>query len=148
MNSPEELAAWQQRLDISPFQCWLGLKAEAVADGELSIGMEWRHEMVSNPATQSLHGGILASLIDLGGLYAVLTTKSLAVATVDLRVDYHRPCNGGRLVSRSSVLRLGSKVSTAETRIMDADGNLIASGRGVYLMASRVEGSPAAGAAR
>ena len=137
MIGESELAVWQQRLDISPFQRWLGLRVEEVGHGKLVIGLDWREEMVSNPGTQSLHGGILASLIDLGGLYAVLTTKSLAVATIDLRVDYHRPCNGGRLSSQSSVLRLGSKVSSAETRIVDADGNLVASGRGVYLMASQ-----------
>jgi uncharacterized protein (TIGR00369 family) len=136
-KSAEELAIWQQRLDISPFQRWLALHAEEVGEGRLVIGMDWRADMVSNPATQSLHGGILASLIDLGGLYAVLTTQSVAVATVDLRVDYHKPCSGGRLQSRSEVLRLGSKVSSAETRIVDRNGGLIASGRGVYLMASQ-----------
>jgi len=136
MSEADGVALWQQRLDISPFQRWLGLRAEDVGAGTLTIALEWREDMVSNPATQSLHGGILASLIDLGGLYAVLTTKSLAVATVDLRVDYHRPCSGGKLLSRSSVLRLGSKVSSAETRIADTEGNLVASGRGVYLMAA------------
>jgi uncharacterized protein (TIGR00369 family) len=137
MTDGQDLKLWQERLDISPFQCWLGLRAVEVGEGKLVIAMDWRPEMVSNPQTRSLHGGILASLVDLGGLYAVLTTKSLAVATVDLRVDYHRPSSGGRLLAHSSVLRLGSKVSSAETRIVDADGGLIASGRGVYLMAQQ-----------
>jgi uncharacterized protein (TIGR00369 family) len=135
MTEPSELKPWQDRLDISPFQRWLGLKAESVGDGLIEIGLEWRDELVSNPNTKSMHGGILASLIDLGGLYAVLTTKSLAVATVDLRVDYHRPISAGRIRSVSQVLRLGSKVSSAETTVMDTDGKLVASGRGVYLMA-------------
>lgn len=134
MTQQDDLKLWQERLDISPFQRWLGLRAENAGDGLIEIGLDWRNEFVSNPATSSMHGGILASLIDLGGLYAVLTTKSVAVATVDLRVDYHRPVSAGRIRAVSRVLRKGSKVSSAETTICDADGKPVASGRGVYLM--------------
>lgn len=130
----EGLETWQAYLDISPFQRWLGLKVEEAGEGRLVIGLRWREDLVSNPTTKSMHGGILASLIDLGGLYAVLTTKSVATATVDLRVDYHRPASGGALMSTSRVIKLGSKVSTAETAIVGEDGKLVASGRGVYLM--------------
>ena len=81
--------------------------------------------------------GVLAAIIDLGGLYAILTAKAVAVATVDLGVDYLSPFTGGRLRSTSNVVRLGSKVSTAETKITNAEGKLLASGRGVYLMGTR-----------
>lgn len=130
----EPLQTWQDFLDISPFQRWLGLKVEEAGEGRLVIGLEWREEFVSNPNSKSMHGGILASLIDLGGLYAILTTRSMATATVDLRVDYHRPATGGVIRATSRVIKLGSKVSSAETEIRGADGKLLASGRGVYLM--------------
>ncbi len=131
------LETWQAYLDISPFQRWLGLRVEEAGEGRLVIGLRWREEFVSNPATKSMHGGILASLIDLGGLYAVLTAQAVATATVDLRVDYHRPASGGDLRSTSRVIKLGSKVSTAETEIVAEDGKLVASGRGVYLMSDK-----------
>lgn len=132
-----EIGTWQSYIDISPFQRWLGLKVEEAGEGRLVLGMEWREELVSNPHTKSMHGGVLASLIDLGGLYAVLTTKSVATATVDLRVDYHRPASGGPIRALSQVIKLGSKVSSAETQILDEAGKLLASGRGVYLMADK-----------
>lgn len=134
VTQQDDLKSWQERLDISPFQRWLGLKVENTGDGLIEIGLDWRGELVSNPATSSMHGGILASLIDLGGLYAVLTTKSIAVATVDLRVDYHRPVSAGRIRAVSRVLRKGSKVSSAETTIINGEDKLVASGRSVYLM--------------
>jgi len=134
MTEDTQLKLWQERLDISPFQRWLGLRAESAGEGEIEISLLWREELVSNPANKSMHGGILASVIDLGGLYAVLTTKSAAVATVDLRVDYHRPVSAGQLRAVSKVLRLGTKVSSAETAVFDDGGRLVASGRGVYLM--------------
>lgn len=133
----DALEAWQGYIDISPFQRWLGLKVEEAEEGRLVLGMDWRTELVSNPHSNSMHGGVLASLIDLGGLYAVLTTKSVATATVDLRVDYHRPATGGHIRSVSQVIKLGSKVSSAETQVTDEAGKLLASGRGVYLMADK-----------
>lgn len=99
------------------------------------MSLEWRSELVSNPGTQSVHGGVLASIIDLGGFYAVLTAKAGAVATIDLQVDYHRPFTSGRVRSESQVVRIGSKVSSAATSIYGPDGKLLTTGRGAYMMA-------------
>ena len=135
MTDEDPIATFQSYLDISPFQRWLAIKAKEVSEGHLVTSIEWKEDFVSNPQTNSIHGGILAALIDLGGLYAVLSTKSVATATVDLRGDYHRPASSGQIKATSGVIKLGSKVSTAETRITNPEGKLIASGRGVYLMA-------------
>lgn len=134
MRDETRLKSFQGWLDISPFQRWLGLQVEEVEDGRVAIGVDWRAEFVSNPQSQSMHGGILASLIDLGGLYAILSAGASATATVDLRVDYHRPASGERVRSISQTIKLGSKVSSAGTEIFGAAGQLLASGRGVYLM--------------
>jgi uncharacterized protein (TIGR00369 family) len=129
-----KLERFQRLLDISPFQRWLGLHLEAVDDQRLVLGLDWRDEFVSNPQNQSMHGGVLAALIDLGGLYAILAAGGNAVATVDLRVDYHRPASRERITATSRIVKLGSKVSSAQTEIVGAEGQLVASGRGVYLM--------------
>ncbi|MEQ9146574.1 MAG: PaaI family thioesterase [Parvibaculaceae bacterium] len=126
---------WQERIDISPFQRWLGLRVTEAGDGTLTVTLPWKEDLVSNPQPPTVHGGILASLIDLMGLYAVLTTGNISLATVDLRVDYHRPAGPGDIRAEAAVIKLGSKVSTAETKLFDTKGKLLASGRGVYLMA-------------
>ncbi|PCJ70279.1 MAG: thioesterase [Rhodobiaceae bacterium] len=136
MSAPQdEIALWQERIDVSPFQRWLGLQVADVGDGKICVTMPWKDEFISNPTPPTMHGGILASLIDLMGLYCVLTTGSLSLATVDLRVDYHRPAGPGTLRAEADIIKLGSKVSTAETKIFGENGKLLASGRGVYLMA-------------
>jgi uncharacterized protein (TIGR00369 family) len=134
MDDEARLKSFQEWLDISPFQRWLGLQVEQVESGRVTIGVGWRDEFVSNPQSLTMHGGILASLIDLGGLYSILAAGVTASATVDLRVDYHRPASGERIRSVSQVIKLGSKVSSAGTEIYGASGQLLASGRGVYLM--------------
>jgi uncharacterized protein (TIGR00369 family) len=130
------LDIWQSRIDVSPFQRWLGLKVSNVDDGSMSVVMPWKDDLISNPNPPTMHGGVLASVIDLLGLYSVLTTGSVSIATIDLRVDYHRPAAPGDIHAEGTVIKMGSKVSTAETKVLDANGKLLASGRGVYLMAN------------
>ncbi|AWZ03276.1 MAG: PaaI family thioesterase [Rhodobiaceae bacterium] len=135
MTDQSDLEIWQQRIDVSPFQRWLGLQVTEVDEGRMCIALPWKEDLVSNPNPPTVHGGILASVIDLLGLYSVLTTGSISIATVDLRVDYHRPAGPGDMTAEANIIKLGSKVSTAETKVFGPDGKLLASGRGVYLMA-------------
>jgi uncharacterized protein (TIGR00369 family) len=135
MTDQSDLEIWQQRIDVSPFQRWLGLQVTEVDEGRMCVTLPWKEDLVSNPNPPTVHGGILASVIDLLGLYSVLTTGSISIATVDLRVDYHRPAGPGDMKAEANIIKLGSKVSTAETKVFGPDGKLLASGRGVYLMA-------------
>lgn len=122
-------------LHIAPFHRWLDLKIVEQNDDYLKLEMPWRDEMVSNPMIGAAHGGILASLIDLTGLYTIIAAGGLAKATADLRVDYHRPATKGPFHAIGHVIKLGKTISTADTRILDADDRLVASGRGTYLSA-------------
>jgi uncharacterized protein (TIGR00369 family) len=81
------------------------------------------------------HGGVLAALIDLAADWAMVKQTGRGVPTIDLRVDYHRPALRGDLIAHGKVVRAGSQFATAEARIFDLHGKLIASGRGTYLTA-------------
>ena len=120
-------------MQIAPFHRWLGLKIVQQSSDQLELEMPWRDELVSNPVIGAVHGGILASLIDLTGLYAIIAAGGIARATVDLRVDYHRAATNGPLRAIGQVVKLGKTISTADTRIIDDDDRLVASGRGTYL---------------
>ncbi len=120
-------------MQIAPFHRWLGLKIVQQNNDQLELEMPWRDELVSNPVIGAVHGGILASLIDLTGLYAIIAAGGVARATVDLRVDYHRAATNGPLRAIGQVVKLGKTISTADTRIIDDDERLVASGRGTYL---------------
>lgn len=123
----------ERALLIAPFHRWLGLRIAAVGPQGIEILMPWREEIVSNPALQATHGGVLASLIDLTGLYTVVAAGGVATATADLRVDYHRAAKPGELRARGRVVKLGKRLSVADTQLLDAEGGLVASGRGAYL---------------
>ncbi len=118
---------------LAPFHRWLGLSIAELGTDELVIEMPWRDEIVSNPMVGAAHGGIVSALIDLTGLYTIIAMGGSARATADLRVDFHRPATHGLIRAIGKPVKLGRQISVAETRIVAADGTLLASGRGAYV---------------
>jgi len=125
----------QALITRAPFHQWLGLTVTAVHDDGIELKAKWREEWVVNTDRGYTHGGVLAALIDLAADWAMVKQTGRGVPTIDLRVDYHRPALRGDLVARGKVIRAGSQFATAEAQVFDADGKLLASGRGTYLTA-------------
>lgn len=117
-----------------PFHQWLGLKVEDVGEGTIRIKATWRPEWVVNAERGYVHGGILATLVDLTADWALVSKTGRGVPTVDLRVDYHRAAMKGDLTCVGKVVRFGSQISVSEAQVLDEQGKLLASGRGVYMM--------------
>lgn len=117
-----------------PFHCWLGLEVDAVdmAEGSVTLGLPLRPEFSRSDATIELHGGITAALIDIAGDYAVALSLGRGVPTIDLRVDYLRMGRGERVSATARALRLGRTIGTVDVAVHDAEGALIAVGRGKY----------------
>lgn len=126
------LAELQARIDRIPFNRWLGLTLVEFTPNGVRLTTRWREEMTGVPELPAIHGGILASLIDSGGSYAIARGLGRAVPTVDLRIDYHATAPPGELAVHGELIHPGRTLSTAETRILSASGKLLASGRGVY----------------
>jgi uncharacterized protein (TIGR00369 family) len=125
----------EAKLLRGPFHQWLGLKVLSVGDGEIELRATWRPEMVVNAERGYVHGGILATLIDLTADWALISRTGRGVPTVDLRVDYHRAAMQGDLIAKGKVVKFGGTLSVAEAEILSEDGKLLASGRGVYMTA-------------
>jgi uncharacterized protein (TIGR00369 family) len=119
----------------APFHQWLGLTVVAVTDDSIEIRAKWREEWVVNTERGYTHGGVIAALIDLAADWAMVRQTGRGVPTIDLRVDYHRATIRSDLVAHGKVVRAGGQFATAEARILDLDGKLIASGRGTYFTA-------------
>ena len=118
-----------------PFHQWLGLQVTALHDDGVEIMARWREEWVVNPQGRYTHGGILATLIDVAADFSLVTHTRRGVPTIDIRIDYHAPAMPGDLVARGKIVKLGRQFSTAEASIFDANGTLLASGRGTYFTA-------------
>ncbi|GBD50442.1 PaaI family thioesterase [Methylopila sp. Yamaguchi] len=126
----------EEKLLRGPFHQWLGLKVVSVGDGEIELTATWRPEWVVNAERGYVHGGILATLIDLTADWALVSKTGRGVPTVDLRVDYHRAAMQGDLTAKGKVVKFGGTLSVAEAQVLDSEGRLLASGRGVYMTAT------------
>jgi uncharacterized protein (TIGR00369 family) len=135
MSEELTLERVQELITRAPYHRWLGLKVVAVSDDGIELTATWRDEWVVNPERGYAHGGVLATLVDLGADWAMVSKTGRGVPTIDLRVDYHAAALPGDLTIRGTVVRMGSQFSTAEARVFDAQGKLLASGRGTYYTA-------------
>ncbi|RAH97430.1 phenylacetic acid degradation protein [Acuticoccus sediminis] len=134
MSEALDKGAVEALLRKGPFHEWLGLTVADVGEGTIEIHARWRPEWVVNTAGGYVHGGILATLVDLTADWALVSKTGKGVPTIDMRVDYHAPAMEGDLKAVGKVVKLGRTFSVCEAQVFNMDGKLLASGRGTYMM--------------
>ncbi|WP_022850033.1 thioesterase family protein [Limisalsivibrio acetivorans] len=137
---------FQERI---PFNGLLGLDVNIKNIHESEIRIKMREDLVGNYVMGILHGGVIASTLDvMGGLTSVLSLidkfrdksmeelmeKLSTFGTIDLRIDYLRPGRGREFIAAGTVLRTGNKISVTRTQLHNDEGLLIAVGTGTYLV--------------
>lgn len=129
--APEELAAL---LTESAFHQLLGLTLEAFDPAAQSIALRsvFSPHLERSPGSGQYHGGVLASLIDVAGDFALIAVLGHAVPTVNLRVDYLRPALKTDLIAHARVRKAGRTIGVVDVDLTADDGRLIAVGRGCY----------------
>jgi uncharacterized protein (TIGR00369 family) len=121
-------------LSDSPFQELLGLHLEAfdVAAQTVTIRSTFNPNVERATGTGQYHGGVIASLIDIAGDYALIVALGYGVPTINFRVDYLRPASNSDLTAHARVRRAGRTIGVVDVDVADAAGKLIALGRGCY----------------
>ena len=143
MSSPDErsarvnIGAAQVVLDAVPFHARVlhpRVVAADTARGQLDIALDGNPDFCRSTESDALHGGVVASLIDLAAYNAAALHKGLATPTLDLRIDYLRPAVAP-LLARARVMRAGRSVLTVDVTVEDSTGRLVALGRGSFAVA-------------
>ena len=134
MSAIMPLATLPDVLRRSPYARLLGLEMIRAAPDEVVIRMPFREDLLADDeeAARYVHGGALASLIDIAGTFAVIAAVGHDVITVDLRVDYLRPVRSGDLAGTARPVRIGRSLAVADVEVAGADRKLVAVGRGLF----------------
>ena len=86
----------------------------------------------------TVHGGLAATLLDSCMGLAVLSMldKGLAQTTLEFKVSLVRPITPqtGRVTAEGRVISCGRRVGTAECKLMDRDGRVLAHGTATCLV--------------
>lgn len=106
----------------------IGIEADLIEHGKVVFSIETRPDFANPLGT--LHGGICATLLDSVMGCAVHTTLEAGVGygTLELKVNYIRsvPTDGHRLTATGTIIHGGRSTATAEGRVVDDVGRLVA----------------------
>ena len=147
---PEFVASVREILEeLIPFNRVFGLKLVSIrADGVVGR-IEMNPDLIGHVTSTRLHGGVISAGLDAMGGFAVLAAmgarhmdeppkqrlnRFYKIGTIDLRVDYLQQAIGDRFELRARALRLGSRVASVRMEFLAADGTLLASGAGAYIV--------------
>ena len=120
------ISATRRHLKRSRAVRTLGFELETAQNGGavLRLDARPRHKQLNGV----VHGGILAALADTAAAIAAYTTvpKGVALATIELKINYLESIPGGRIRAEARVLRTGRNFVITECEIFDGKGKLAA----------------------
>jgi uncharacterized protein (TIGR00369 family) len=128
------LARLRQEMARPPFHRVLAPQAVHAdpAAGVVIIRLPYPPHLSRATDETSYHGGVIATLIDLAGHAAVAVRIGRMAPTIDLRIDYLCPTDSSDLTATATLIKAGRSVARADIEITDAQGRLIAIGRGSF----------------
>jgi len=128
-------------LPDSDFTSQLGMTMERAGDGTCVIALELdaRHMSVARRA----HGGVLFTMLDTAMGRAVISRlpPGRGCATVEAKINYLRPIQGGRIRAEGRALDLTRRTAYAEGTITDAEGRVLARSSGTFFLTETIEQS-------
>lgn len=119
-----------------PIASLMGMRAALFEPGRAVFEAE-PAEFHYNPIG-AVHGGFAATLLDSAMSCAVHAAckPGQAYTTVEIKVNYVRPMtvDTGTVTAEGRTLAIGSRIATAEGRVTDAQGRLLAHGTATCLL--------------
>lgn len=127
----------------------LGLKIGDVTTDRVTARLAMKPELIGHYHHGRVHGGVVSACLDALGGIACLTAGAARhmneeplqrlqrfskLGTIDLRIDYLRPCVGEHFDMHAEVLRLGSRVANTRMEFRGAEGKLLCAGAGAYIV--------------
>ena len=138
---------WEEKI---VFNRVLGLRLITLDPERVSARIDMRPELVGHYSYNRIHGGVISAGLDgMGGLAVMAAIgarhmdeppaarlgRFIKLSTIDLRVDYLRPGIGEHFLLHAQVMRLGSRVASTRMEFCAADGKLLSTGAGAYMLA-------------
>lgn len=153
--SPEEkarilLERLKTSFDATPFVKLIGMELFEADNDHVKARFAMKPELIGNVFKQILHGGVIATALDMvGGMMGVIAVyrrmaeenvpkeeryqRLARLGTIDMRVDYLAPGRGQEFIASATLLRVGKKVFVTRMELHNEAGELIAAGTGSYL---------------
>jgi acyl-CoA thioesterase len=118
----------------SEFTEQLGFEYRGVVDGDFVIELVLRPEHMSR--AQRAHGGLLFTLLDtcLGRAIIAQLPEGRGCATVEMKINYFRPVQHGRIRARGRLREMTRRLAYAEGEILNEHGKCLARASGTFFL--------------
>jgi uncharacterized protein (TIGR00369 family) len=108
-----------------PILAWIGMRHVDSGDPEIfSIEIDLNDNLDNGAGT--VHGGVIATLIDHTGGTAVEALAGRRGPTVNLHIHYLASARSGPLRAEARIVKAGRHLVVTETRVLDGEGRLLA----------------------
>ncbi|MBX6763913.1 MAG: PaaI family thioesterase [Rubrobacteraceae bacterium] len=112
------------------FSKHMGCKVESVEPGRSVIYLDVKDIHLNGNGT--LHGGVYSALMDNAMGLAVSALAGFRTATIALNVSFLGAVREGRITCRCEVVHRSRRLATAEAKVYDGGGELVALGTGTF----------------
>lgn len=99
-----------------PFNRFLGIRVGGYGSDWGRLELPFRQEFIGDPLRPALHGGLVSTLLDTCGGFAIWcrVRTELRISTIDMRVDFLRPGGSQLLLAETRVVRVGNRVAVTD----------------------------------
>ena len=122
-----------------PFVRAVGAEVVSVTPGIGKMKLAWREDLVGDPRSGLLHGGVITTLLDNASGMAVFSSlrEVMQIATLDLRIDYLRPPVTKRdIYAEATCYRMTRTIAFVRGRAYQEPGGDIAASLATFMLAS------------
>lgn len=127
MNQPSEAS-------LSEFSEDMGIDYLGVVDGATTLRLDLEQKHMSR--ANRVHGGVLFTLLDsaLGRAVVNALPEGRGCATVEIKINYFRPIQSGRVTARGWKRELTRSLGYAEGEIVNEEGKVLARASGTFFL--------------
>lgn len=130
MSDGDELVELSRR-DQIPLHAFLDLRYAPRVEGSGTSEVRMRIQPDVLGFTGNLHGGAIATMVDVSCALAAATSEGFdpyrqSLVTADMHVRYLGRPHSEEVVARGTVVKAGSRLIVIECRVTDDEGHLVA----------------------
>lgn len=120
------------------FTGYLGFRPVGMLDGAFVIDLDLERRHMSR--AERAHGGVLFSLLDtaLGRAVIEELPPGRGCATVELKINYFRPVQNGRIRASGRCVQRTKSLAYAEGDIINEEGKLLARATGTFFLTDTI----------
>jgi uncharacterized protein (TIGR00369 family) len=130
MHDEEHFGKLERMYAVAPVNRWFGPKM-TVSDGAAEVRIPLRQEF--HHAAGAVHGAVYFKALDDATFFAAASiVREVFVLTASFQIDFLRPVVAGEIRAVGKVTARDERRITAEGELFDAEGNLVARGKGSF----------------